>query len=567
MIDINLKKAKKYMAAVESGDVVTSKWVLLAVKRHFSDLERSQTADFDYFFDEKASQRVLAVFSLFRHGKGKWRGNPFNLMPWQAFILYVVYGWKRKSDKKRRFRTIYIKVARKNAKTEFLAGIGNIGFYLEQEKDPEIYWFATKKDQAKIGWDRQKEMVLQFRNDSRAFEDFCDTSKYRIYTKIGTGFVSYLGADSDTEDGLSPYYGLCDEYHAHKTDGMVNVIESGMGSRQNPMMWFITTAGFNPQSPCALFEKTCKQVLDGVKENDNIFAAIYDLDDEDDWEDSKNWIKANPALPYIDTLEDFLHAEYAKAKTQGQSKIINFKTKNLNQWTTSSATWIKAEDWRACEVEVDYEKLRGLRCYGGLDLASTRDLTALCYYFPKQDGLDSPVCIWNLWCPEEQAADREKNDGIPYRQWAADYWITLTPGNVTDYNFIKQQIISDSEIFNIESIAYDRWNSSQLVIDLIDAGAALRKIGQGYASLSAPTKQIEAEVLNKSISHDGNPVMAWMMSNVDLSSDPAGNVKPDKARSNEKIDGVVAMVMARAEAMDLEKEAGSFYDNNEMLFL
>lgn len=562
----NLQKAKLYIKGVQSGNIVTSKWVKLAVERHLRDKKKSENRKFEYYFDEPTAERVLSIFEHYRHGKGKWRGRPFNLMPWQAFILYVSYGWKRKSDKKRRFRTIYIKVARKNAKTEFLAGVGNLGFYFEGEQDAEVYWFATKKDQAKIGWDRQKEMVIQLRKDSNSFSKFCDTSKYRIYTQKGTGFVAYLGADSDTEDGLSPYYGLCDEYHAHKTDGMVNVIESGMGSRSNPMMWFITTAGFNPQSPCALFEKNCKQILEGVKENDNIFAAIYDLDDDDDWEDSANWIKANPALPHIDTLEDFLYAEYAKAKTQGQSKIINFKTKNLNKWMTSSATWIKMDDWRACSRDIDYETLRGKRCYGGLDLASTRDISALCYYFPKQDGIDEPVMIWSMWCPEDQAREREKNDGIPYRQWAEDYWLYLTPGNVTDYGYIKEQIMADSEEFEIVSIAYDRWNSSQLVIDLSESGAIMRKIGQGFASLSAPTKQIETEILQGKVTHDGNPVMEWMMSNVDLRTDPAGNIKPDKDRSNEKIDGVVAMVMARAEAMDQETD-GSYLDEQEMRFV
>ena len=565
--DDNNEKALDYIESVKKGKIVTCKWVKLAVQRHINDLKAAKTSKFDYYFDEAAAADALDFFVAFRHAKGMWRGKDFNMMPWQAFIVYSAYGWKRKSDHKRRFRTIYIKVARKNAKTEFLAGIGTIGFLLDAEQDPEVYWFATKKDQAKIGWDRQKEMILQLRSDVASVRSICDTSKYRIFSTEGSGMVSYLGADSDTEDGLSPYYGLCDEYHAHKNDGMVNVIESGMGSRSNPMMWFITTAGFNPQSPCALFEKSCKQILDGVKENDNIFAMIFDLDEDDDWEDSNNWIKANPALPYIDTLEDFLFAEYAKAKTQGQSKIINFKTKNLNMWMTSSATWIKAEDWKASETDVDYESLKGKRCYGGLDLASTRDITALCYYFPVQEGLAEPVMIWNMWCPEDQATERERNDAIPYRQWAADYWITLTPGNVTDYGYIKEQIKQDCEDFQVESIAYDRWNSSQLVIDLLDEGINMRKIGQGFASLSAPTKQLETEILQQNVRHDGNPVMAWMMSNVDLKHDPAGNIKPDKDKSSEKIDGVVAMVMARAEAMDLETDAGSFYNNNDLLFV
>jgi phage terminase large subunit-like protein len=217
-------------------------------------------------------------------------------MPWQAAILYLAYGWRRKKDHKRRFVKVYIKVARGNAKTEFLAGVGNIGFFFESEKDPQIYWVATKKAQAAIGFGRQKTMAQRLRRDYVEVAEMCDTSVARIYETKGVGYVTYLGKDSKTEDGFSPLYGLIDEYHAHPNDDMIHVIESGMVKRESPMTWIITTAGNNPQCPCAEFEKRAKQMLQGDMLNEQLLAFIYDLDEGDDWQDQNVWAKANPAM-------------------------------------------------------------------------------------------------------------------------------------------------------------------------------------------------------------------------------------------------------------------------------
>jgi phage terminase large subunit-like protein len=465
-------------------------------------------------------------------------------MPWQAFATYCAYGWVRKSDRKRRFNKIYIKVARKNAKTEYLAGIGKIGFIFDGEQDPEIYWFATKKDQAKIGWDRQKEMLKQLRKDSKLATKYCDVSTYRMYTKVGNGFVNYLGQDSDTEDGLSPYYGLCDEYHAHKTDDMMNVIESGMGTRANPMTWIITTAGFLSNGPCALFEKVCKQILDGALENDNIFPLIYDLDEGDDWEDEKNWKKANPSIEYIDTMRDFLRSAYRKAKTQGKTSEINFKTKNLNIWSTTFSTWIPADKWIEAGTDFDVSELEGKSCYGGLDLASTRDLCSLCLYFPEDKK-----AIWWHWVPEEEAIQRERNDGLPYRQWANDGWINLTPGNVRDDDSIINDIIKAVAPFYLESLAFDRYGANNIAPKLSDAGMEVNPFGQGFVSMSAPTKQIERLIFMNELDHGNNPVMKWQCSNVAIQQDPAENIKIAKNKSTEKVDGMVALAMAIGESM------------------
>jgi len=545
-----MTKAEQYIQDVVSGSIITGKAIRQAVYRHLSDMEKQDDPDFLYEFIEEDAARALRLFHLFRHGKGKWRGQKFNLMPWQAFAVWCAYGWKRKTDGKRRFNKVYIKVARKNAKTEFLACVGMIGFLFDAEQDPEVYWFATKKDQAKIGWDRQKQILLQARKDSRAIAQKCDTSTYRMFTTSGSGFVSYLGQDSDTEDGLSPYYGLCDEYHAHKTDDMMNVIESGMGARDNPMTWIITTAGFNSQGPCAQFEKVCKQILDGSLDNERIFALIYDLDEGDDWNDPAVWVKANPALPHIDTLNDFLRSEYDKAKTQGKTKEINFKTKNLNVWTSTHSTWIPDDKWQEAGADFDLSELAGRECYAGLDLASTRDLCSLCLIFPPETKEGAFLAVWYHWLPQEEAEEREKNAGIPYTQWAADGWITLTDGNVRHDDLIIDQIVTLLEKYDIRVIAYDRWGAANIVSKLTEHGLDVQPFGQGYASMSAPTKEVERLVFEKRLNHGNNPVMRWQASNVAVQMDPAENIKVAKNKSTEKVDGMVALVMALGIYMD-----------------
>lgn len=544
-----MNKALEYIEGVRSGEIIAGKWIKLAIDRYLTDLERAKTDQFEYRFDEDIAERYLGLFKYFKHGKGKWRGRPFNLMPWQAFVVWNAYGWIRKEDSKRRFNKIYIKVARKNAKTEFLACIGKIGFLFDGEKDPEIYWFATKKDQAKIGWDRQKEMLKQLRVDSRAVAKYCDISTYRMYTKSGNGFVNYLGQDSDTEDGLSPYYGMCDEYHAHKTDDMMNVIESGMGTRDNPMTWIITTAGFLSNGPCALFEKSCKQILERSIENDRIFPLIYDLDQDDDWEDESTWIKANPSIEYIDTMRDFLRSEYKKAKTQGKTKEVNFKTKNLNIWSTTFSTWIPADKWNQAGTDWDISTLEGEKCFGGLDLASTRDLCSLSLYFPEHKKV-----YWWHWLPEEEAERREKNDGIPYKQWASEGWISLTPGNVRDDDTIINDIIENLSSFDIQSVAFDRYGANNIAPKLEDAGISVNPFGQGFVSMSAPTKEIERLIFMQELNHGNNPVMRWQCSNVAIQKDPAENIKITKNKSTEKVDGMVALAMSIGESMSNKVE-------------
>lgn len=562
--------AEKYIDDVLNGRIVTGKDIYLQCERHVNDLKQQKKKVFSYYFDEEAAEQVIKFAAVSFFGKGRLSGQHFKLEGWQAALLWQVYGWKRKDTHTRKYKQVYVKVARKNGKTEFLSLIGNYGFTNEAfkgpEKDPEIYWAATKKDQAKYGWSVQKSQLGHLSKYSPKVGNYCKILTHNIDTTKGTGFVRYLGKDSKTEDGLSPYYGLVDEYHEHPSNDMVNVLVSGMGARISPLLWIITTAGFNPQSPCAQFEKRCKDILRGSIDNDTILPWIFDLDPEDDWHDEDNWPKANPNLGVSVNME-FLRDQYRDAVTMGADKEANFLTKNLNKWVSARVTFIKDATYCKNMGEIDMEALKGKICYGGLDLASVNDTNAFCLYFPEQDGLDKACALWWYWMPEDNVRDRVSKDGIPYLDWIRDGYITQTPGNVTDYNILKQEIQEIAEQYDLISVGYDRWNSSQLVIDLLELGLPFEKFGQGFGSMNAPTKEYQRLMLTERILVGKNPVSRWHNSNITIDMNPAGDIKINKGKSSEKVDGMIALVMAIGEKMDKHNNQGSVYDERDIIIL
>lgn len=560
------KRAETYMKDVMEGRVIVGKTIKQAVQRHLSDLKKSKKRDFPYFFSPTHAQSAIEAFELQRLAFGDKTDEPFVLMPWQACILYMAYGWRRKADHRRRFLKVYIKVARGNAKTEFLAGVGNIGFFFESEKDPQIYWVATKKDQAKIGFGRQKTMAKRLRRDYVEIAEMCDTSVSRIYETNGVGYVTYLGQDSDTEDGFSPLYGLIDEYHAHKNDGMIHVVESGMVKRISPMTWIITTAGNNPNCPCAEFEKRAKNMLNGDVKNDQLLAFIYDLDEGDNWQDQAVWPKPNPSLGVSLHLNTLL-SEYEKALTEGVQKENNFKTKNLNVWVASHRAWISDEKFRAAGTKFSPSILDGQLCFGGLDLSKNRDLTALALFFPGKTEKDKHHVIFKFWCPEDNAIERTRLDGIPYTQWARDGWMALTPGDIIDTDYIKAEILAAKLKYKFHSCAYDRWRATELVLDINDeigecdteSKAFMEGFTQTAGHFSGPLTQMEKMVLKRQLNHGRNPIIEWMNRNVIIYTDTNGNIKIDKAKSKEKVDGMVALSMAIGQWMTYKHQYQEAY--------
>ena len=543
---------KRYIDNILSGRIVSGEFIRFAIDRHVADLQRQMTDDFPYYFNEKEGERWIKFAHLCHHWKGEWARQPVLLEPHQQFYFMLLFGWQRTAGG-RRFRTSYKEIARKNGKTTECAikALGHL--VLDKEPGAQVYFAATKEEQARIGFNDVKEIIRV----SPLLQ-----GRFRGYVKSivsGNSSIRPLGSDSDTQDGFDPSYGIIDEYHAHPTSGMLNVLESGMGSRRSPLIDIITTAGFNRTGPCYTEARnTSIEILRGIKTDDTHLAIIYTLDKDDNWSDSDCWVKSNPNID-VSVKRSFLIDRFTKARNEGGSKEVDFKTKNLNLWTDTERTWIPDDVWMKCSENLDLRALAGRSCVAGLDLASKRDTTALVLLFPVGELL---LVLPFIFLPNLTAKERVEKDGVNYDRWIRDGHIIETPGNVTDYSYIRRKLNELRETYDIRSIAYDRWNSSQLIIDLQGDGFKCNPFGQGFASMSAPTKELEGFVYSKRIVHGGNPVLRWMCSNVMIVSDAAGNMKINKEKSREKVDGIVALVMAIGEYISGFDKDVSVYDQH-----
>jgi phage terminase large subunit-like protein len=551
-----------YALDVVTGKIPAAKYVAKACQRYLTDLDTAEERGLE--FKPKTAQAYITFFQrAIRHTVGEWDGKPFDPLPWQQFILWNLYGWFRE-DGTRRFNYAYITVARKNGKTTLMAGCALAALFFDQEKAAEVYFAATKKDQAKIGFDEAQRMV----SISPPLRKHLRAGKHDIKAPTLSARCTYLSSERDTLDGLNIHFAGIDEYHAHPTDGVANVLRSGMQARRNPLHLTITTAGFNRESPCYEMQKTCKEILDGVKHDDAQFALIYELDEDDDWTDSSTWIKANPSLG-VALRPQLLESQLQQAINLGGSREVEFKTKHLNKWVTASKTWIQDEIWSANERQED---LMGRICWGGLDLASVSDMTALVMVYPDGEGYHVRGHYFMPSDTIDNILDREPSH--IYRTFLDLPNFHVTDGNVTDYAAIRRlvsgvmnrpdgQEVDGSSLmhsYQIEKIAFDRYNSTQIAIDLVDDGVPLTPFGQGFVSMSSPTKQLEVLVRTGKVWHDGDPVLRWALGNVELKMDPAGNIKADKQKSGGKIDPIVAMVMGIGEHMKTPQETEQNFD-------
>jgi phage terminase large subunit-like protein len=524
----------QYAEEVRSGKQVACDYVKLAVQRWFNDHERGHERGL--WFDEQAAQRVIKFMSLLTQFEGKFHGKALMLESWQQFIVANLFGWKWE-DGSRRFTESYIELARKNGKSTLGGGIADYMFAADGEYGAEIYSAATKRDQAKKVFEAGKYLLKN--SISKKLREMVTFQNHNLHIESKYSKFEPLSSDHKRLDGLNPHCVIIDEFHAHPDNGVYSVMKSGMGARRQPLLFTITTAGFNRFSPCYNQRKLVENVLDGVIEQDNLFGMIYTLDEDDDWKDEKVWIKANPNMG-VSVSEKWLRNEIERADADN-TQLVPVMTKNLNVWTDAAETWIKDADWMACDIGA-LPDLTGKECYGGLDLASTRDITALVLQFPDVNGKRQILPIF--WMPEMNYQERVERDKVNYDVWIREGFIRITPGNVTDYDFIKADILKMAKQYQIRNIAYDRWNASQLVIDLIEEGLKMESFGQGYGSMSAPTKELNKMVLKKNLNHAGNPVLRWMCKNVSIKRDPADNIKIDKNAAQEKVDGMVALVMA-----------------------
>lgn len=558
-----IERATAYINGVLSGEIKVGKFMRLAIERHVNDLARVGSESFPYYFDEDEAERVLDLYNYFKFSKGKVSGQPFDIMPWFAALVYLAYGWRR-SDGGKRFRKVYCKVARGNAKTANLVTIGTIGFLFEGVKDAEIYWIATKKAQAKIGWDRQRVMSRLLVKDFPELGELLEIPTGKNSTHISKAgelsWVTYLGKDSETEDGLSPYYALADEIHAWPDDSILNVVESGMVKVDDPMTWMITTAGFNPLGPNSQFLKACKNMLQGITEQDELLAFIYELDDDDDWRDESVWCKANPGLGVSVTMTG-LRTEYNKIKSQGTPKEIDFKVKNLNIEHAGAAGWIPDEKWMKCSDPVDMESLRGRECWGGLDLANTNDFNAFVLFFPQTETQQAVILPY-FWTTDD-AVETHRSRRPFVDQWVRDGILRVTGGSATDYDCIRRDINEICDGLYIQSIGFDRALSNYITPLLISDGFRMEVFVQSWDWLTPAAKHLEHLIFRHEGTHGGHPILRWNMANVSMQrSDRNDNYLPSKGKSAEKIDGVFATLNAIGQYL---KERGQVQQGSYLL--
>lgn len=543
-----------YCTGVMERRIVTCKLTQQAVKRHLRDLKDGGQRGMR--FDAKAAQHAIDFFSLLKHSKGEWAGKPLILEPWQVFKVGSIFGWLR-ADGYRRFRTVYEEVARKNGKTLMLAGAGLYGMTCDGEQGAEIYSAATKHDQAVIAHTDAVRMVKASPSLKKVVKIF----KNNLNVELTNSKYVPLGADADTLDGLNVHFALVDEVHAHKTRNLWDVLETATGSRRQPLIWAITTAGFQRESICRELRQYAIRVLEGVFDDDSFFSVIYTLDEKDEWDDEKNWSKANPNLGVSVKLDDMRRLAL-KAK-ESPASLNNFLRKRLNIWTEQDVRWLAMAKWDLCGDAFNPNVLDGEVCFAGLDLSTTTDITALVLYFPE-----SNATLCKFWIPEDNAELRERRDRVPYLTWAKQGHITRTPGNVVDYTFVRAQINELAKKYELQLIGYDPWNARHLAQQLKDEdGLPMVEFRQGYVSMNEPCKALEALVIGEKLRHGGNPVLRWMASNVTVATDPAGNIKMDKGRSTERIDGMVALAMAIGCSMSEEAVGASVYETRGIIRL
>lgn len=533
-----LHPAERYAQDVLSGRIPTSKLQRAAVERHVRDLKDGHKRGLR--FDRAAAEHVLAFIGLLCHSKGEWAKKSFALEPWQQFFVWVVFGWKR-ADGTRRFRTVYAEVPRKNGKSTLAAAIGLYLLVADREPGAEIYSAATKRDQARIVHSEAVRMVKA----SPGLRKRVSTVKDNLHVVSTNSKYEPLASDSNTLDGLNLHGGIVDELHAHKTREVWDLLDTATGARRQPLLFAITTAGSSRQTVCWEQHAYGERILTGQVEDDSFFCWICTIDPEDRWDDPATWRKANPNYGVSVKPED-LERKARKAREMPSAENA-FRRLHLNQWTEQETRWISLQLWDANAEEVDPDEIDGEDCWVGLDLASTTDIAAGVALFRRPAG--GFRVRPRLWVPADAIVQREKRDKVPYGAWLRQGLIESTPGKIIDYEAIRAWVNDLDKRANVLEVAIDRWNASHLSTQLEADGHEVILYGQGYSDLSAPTKELERLLLAGLIAHGGHEVLRWMAMNVAVDRDPYDNIKPSKKRSPEKIDGIVALILALARAM------------------
>lgn len=548
-----------YAIQVLMGDIPSCLEVQQACQRHLDDLERE-----DVWFDEEAADKFFRYCARFKHYKGPSKGTPIELAPWQKFIFGSLYGWKRcvkidisSQSEPNKFRyehtdiwkyTIaYVEVPKKNGKSTICGAVASYDAFVMEETGAEVYCLATKEDQAKIVWNDCNVFI-----ENSEFNHMFKTVGKTIYVE-GTSkssFIKPLGRDSKSNDGLNPFSAIVDELHAHPTREVLDIIEDGFGARDNYHLIIITTAGHNQHGVCYDERTHSKQVLDKSIIADNKFAIIYTVDDDDkeNWMNPEVWYKANPNLGTGKSLS-YMEEQIEKGLTI-PSKRNTVKTKQLNIWTSVAEIWIRPEFWQACSSKKTRKDVEGKRCWSGMDLARVHDMSATPYLFPPQGNLSKWVLYIDYFIPDDNIMDRVKNDRVPYDVWRDEGFLITTPGNTTDFRFVKETILKRAKIFNILGMGFDRHFGGDIIAALEDENLDMIPIGTGYLGMGNPCEEFERMIMAGELEIIFNPILNWNVENTVVVKDPSGNIKPDKSKSNERIDGLVASVIALGAKME-----------------
>jgi phage terminase large subunit-like protein len=516
----------------------------------------------DSVYDKAAADYAVAFIQALKHTKGTWAGQSFELIDWQERIIRDVFG-VIKPNGYRQFNTAYVEIPKKNGKSELAAAIALLLTCGDGEERAEVYGCAADRQQATIVFDVAKDMVTMCPALAKRVKIMA-TQKRLVYVPTGS-YYQVLSADVANKHGFNTHGVIFDELHTQPNRKLFDVMTKGSGdARMQPLYFLITTAGDNQNSICWEVHQKALDIIDGRKRDPTFYPVIYGAAQEDDWTDPKVWKKANPSLG-ITVGMDKVKAAFESAR-QNPAEENSFRQLRLNQWVKQAVRWMPMDKWDACAFPVDEKSLEGRVCYGGLDLSSSTDITAFVLVFPPADEDDKYCVLPYFWIPEDNIDLRVRRDHVNYDVWKKQSFLQTTEGNVVHYGYIEQFIETLGEKYNIREIAFDRWGAVQMVQNLEGMGFTVIPFGQGFKDMSPPTKELMKLTLEEKIAHGGHPVLRWMLDNIFIRTDPAGNIKADKEKSTEKIDGAVATIMALDRAIRCGNDTGeSVYDTRGLL--
>ena len=513
-------------------------------------------------YDRKKADYAVSFIECLKHTKGTWAGQPFELIDWQEKIIRDVFGTVKENGY-RQFNTAYVEIPKKQGKSELAAAVALLLLCGDGEERAEIYGCAADRQQAGIVFEVAADMVRSCPALSKRCKILAATK--RIEYLPTRSFYQVLSAEAYSKHGFNIHGVVFDELHTQPNRKLFDVMTKGSGdARMQPLYFLITTAGTDTNSICYEVHQKARDILNGRKKDPTFYPVIYGAEPDEDWTDPKVWKKANPSLG-ITVGIDKVKAACDSAK-QTPSEENAFRQLRLNQWVKQAVRWMPMDKWDRCGFTVDPEELKGRKCYAGLDLSSTTDITALCLVFPPQDDDDLYRVLPYFWLPEETLDLRVRRDHVLYDVWQKQGFINTTEGNVIHYGEIERFIDKLGMEYNIDQIAFDRWGATQMSQNLEGLGFTVVPFGQGYKDMSPPTKELYKLVLERKIAHGGNPVLRWMADNIYVRTDSAGNIKADKEKSTEKIDGIIALIMALDRCLRMAgQNSGSVYDKRGLI--